>query len=763
MNAPTRILAGAAALLLALTAPALRAAPIEAIRVVNLGPGPMDAPFVRAHIRAEEGAELDRAALIHDIRNLERTGRFANVTAQVEAGPGGGPVVVYTVALRPRMTRLRIEGASAVRPAKVRRLLDLEMGAFVDEGVLAAKLPPLAAHYRKSFRPDATFTWTLDADPVTGEADVTLTIDEGERSRLREIAFRGNRTFTDAELRGAMESRTTNLFSFLTGRGKLDEPLLDRDVHALRDFYLDRGFLDVRVEGPELAPVRRGARARYRIEEGDLYRLGRVEVTGITLFPRTEIARVLDVREGDPAGLAAVRAMAQTLRDYYGSRGYLRTEVDVDLRPDHATRTVDVTFRITEGRLAYLRDVIIRGNEVTKDKVVRRELVVLPGQVFDEVAVRRSEQRLRNTGHFAAVRSRPVPTPEEEKVDLLLDVTEQKTGQFMIGAGFSSVDNVIGFAEISQGNFDLFNWPPVGAGQKMRARATFGTRRRDLLLSFTEPWFLDRQLALGVDLFQNDRRFLSDDYSQRNTGGSVSLSRPLWGPFRGRLEYTLQEIVVRNVAEDASELIRLEEGSQLKSSLAFSVITDSRDSVFFPTRGQRTVVTATVAGGALGGDTDNIELRARHAVYIPLWMRHVLMFRGEAITVEPYGRADRVPIFDRVFLGGSGTIRGFNFRDVGPKDERGEPIGGQTGAYATAEYSVPLGGPFRLAGFYDTGMVWDQAYSMDLSDLNSGYGLGIRVDIPQFPIRIDYAWQAESDEFNERSSGKVHFMIGYQF
>jgi outer membrane protein insertion porin family len=739
-------------------------APVEAVRVDNQGPGPMDQEFIRSHIHTEEGREFERSALVQDIRNLERTGRFANVTARVDPGTGDGVVVTYTVTLRPRLTRLRIEGAREVRASRVRGLLELQLGEYVDQGILARKLAPVAAHYRKNFLPDATFTWTVDADPVTGEADVTLTIVEGAEVRLRSLSFEGNQAVSDADLRAAVESRPTHLFTFLTGRGKFDRDLLDRDATALQEVYRERGYLDARITGPDLVPARRsGYQAIYRIQEGPLYRLDELSVEGVTLFPRSEIHAAMGARPGDPAGTAAIRDITGRLHDYYGSRGYLRTEVVPDVRPDHASHTVDLVFRIAEGRLAYIRDVIIRGNEVTQDKVVRRELVVLPGQLYDEVAVRRSEQRLRNTGNFAMVRGRPLPTPEADRFDLLLDVTEQKTGQFMVGTGFSSVDNLIGFAEVSQGNFDLFNWPPVGAGQKMRVRATFGTERRDLLVSFTEPWFLDRQLALGVDLFQNDRRFLSDDYDQRNTGGSVSLSRPIWGGLRGRMEYGLQEIEVRNVDITASDLIKAEEGSQLKSALTFSVLSDTRDSVFFPTRGQRGVVSATYAGGPLGGDTDNYELRVRHAVYIPLWFRHVFMVRGEVVTVEPLGDAKEVPIFDRVFLGGSGTIRGFDFRDVGPKDNQGEPIGGRTGAYVSTEYTIPVGGPFRLAGFYDTGMVWTDAYTMDLDNLNSGYGVGLRVDIPQFPIRIDYAWQAESDEFNESSSGKVHFVIGYTF
>jgi outer membrane protein insertion porin family len=486
---------------------------------------------------------------------------------------------------------------------------------------------------------------------------------------------------------------------------------------------------------------------------------------------------VVKLKRGDVASIEQIRQASQSVRDYYGSRGYIDTLVRYDLDAKPSRGVVDVRFDVQEGELAYIRDIRIRGNTRTQDKVIRRELAVVPGDIFNEVRVRISERRLWNLGFFSFVNSVPEPTAEQDQYDLTFEVEEQKTGQFIVGAGFSSVDDVVGFVELSQGNFDLFGWPHLtGGGQKLKLRSQFGTERTDVELSFVEPWLFNRKLSLGVDLYRHDSRFLSDDYDQRNTGGSVSLARALTRSIRGSLKYAFEEIEVYDLSDDASDRIREEEGSRTKSSMTLGLLRDTRDSVFVPTRGNRTSLSATLAGGPLGAETDLYELEARSSQYIPLWFGHVLNIKGWAAVVEEHGDADRVPIFDRLFLGGARTIRGFRYRDVGPRDTEGEPIGGRTAAYGTAEYSIPLGKTIRFATFYDVGMVWEEAYEME-GDYNSSYGIGLRFDIPGFPLRLDYAWPLETDEYtiievgtgleqtktNDQPSGRFSFLLGYVF
>jgi len=335
----------------------------------------------------------------------------------------------------------------------------------------------------------------------------------------------------------------------------------------------------------------------------------------------------------------------------------------------------------------------------------------------------------------------------------------------MAGVGFSSVDDLLGYVELSQGNFDLADWPAfTGGGQKLKLRAQLGTERSDYEMSFIEPWFLNRRLSLGADLFSHESSYYSDLYDQKNVGGRLSLGHAMGAFGRANLSYTLQQIDIFNVSSNASESIKQEEGTYTKSAVTLELIRDTRDHPFIPSRGNRSSIASTLAGGILGADTDLYGFEARSSQFFPLWFDHVFNLRGYAEVVDNYGDSDRVPLYDRLFLGGPRTIRGFDYRDVGPRDELGEePKGGETAAYLTAEYTLPVAEKVRLAFFYDVGMVWESAWEADLENLNSGLGFGVRFDLPGFPIQLDYTWPIETDPWNDRDSGRFSFWLGYTY
>ncbi|OQC55524.1 MAG: Outer membrane protein assembly factor BamA precursor [Verrucomicrobia bacterium ADurb.Bin018] len=343
----------------------------------------------------------------------------------------------------------------------------------------------------------------------------------------------------------------------------------------------------------------------------------------------------------------------------------------------------------------------------------------------------------------------------------------------MVGAGFSSIDNVLGYVELTQGNFDLFGWPRfTGGGQRLRLRAQIGDSRSDLELSLIEPWFLNRRLSLGLDLFRRDARYLSDDYDQISTGGSLTLGKPLYTIFhRVNWIYGLENIDIRNVETNASDLIKAEGGGRLKSYGTMELIRDTRNNTFVATRGFRGSVSATLAGGPFGADEDTYQFQLRASQYIPLWFDHVLNLRGWTSVIHEYGDSERVPIFDRLFAGGPRTVRAFRYRKVGPKDQNNEALGGRSVATATAEYTLPVVDKIRFAVFYDAGIVWQGVYEKD-NDPDSvavgdgifcdGYGLGVRFDFPGFPIQLDYAWPINTDDY-QSDSGRFSFTIGYSY
>jgi len=742
-------------------AAAQSSARITSIEVVNLSSVPVDDSAVRAFITSREGETFSRAQVAADTRALKDSGLFSFV--EVAAEPqGDGVKLIYRVKARPRLRRLEVKGARRLSARRIRKLLQLEPGDPVDDAVIGAALPAVRDAYRKRYIPEVEIRWSIRPVPGTSLADVVLRIREGSPLLVRRIAFEGNRVFSDRRLRRAMGQKAADFMSWLTRSGVFDEDQLREDVEAIRRLYLDAGYLDVEVSEPEVTRQGRRVDILIRIREGSQYRVGQVSVTGATVFPAGELQRRAGLQAGETAGYRRLQEAAERIQDAYNEQGYLGTRVTFDLAQREGG-VVDVNFKVREGQKVYVRNIYIAGNTRTKDKVIRRELAIYPGEPFNERKVRLSERRLLNLGFFSSVHGYPTPTDRADRYDLTFQVQEQETGQLMLGAGFSSVDKLVGFVELSQGNFDIFGWPYfTGGGQKMKLRLQLGSKRNDVELSFIEPWFLDRRLALSLDFYRHERRFLSDDYDQRNIGGSVGLT---WGVGKfGRMggEYSLQEINVYDVAEDASEIIKQEEGRRTKSALSAFVLRDTRDRVFVPTRGNRTRFSVTVAGGPLGGDTDLYELRLRTVQYIPLWLDHVLSIRGMAAVVEEYGDSERVPIFDRLFLGGAHTVRGFRYRDVGPKDESGEPIGGKSAAFVSVEYAVPVAQKLRLAVFYDTGMVWPDAYEFD-TELNSSFGVGVRLDLPRFPLRLDYAWPIETDEYNDQPSGRLSFVLGYSY
>lgn len=761
------------------------AATVREIRIERRGGGLIDEALVRSFISIEVGQELTRAALARDVRALEQSGRFAYVATEVDERPGG-VVLTYVVRSKPRIRLIRIEGADEIGNAKVRELLELGPGDLVDDATLAFKSLAVREHYQKRYFPNAELKWTIREDEATGTADVVVKVHEGKRAKIHRIRFdgeipdpgRGARAMRALfpwiferppvighDLRKPMKQRQANMWSWITGAGTYKPDELEADVEVVRRALQERGFLDATVGDPVIEPGR-GTRINVRIPValGPQYRLGQIQVVGPQKFSADDVRRSITNRPGDIASITAIERAQQAVQDYYGSRGHIRNEVQYLLNPRPGETTVDLDIAVrAEGEEARVRDVIIRGNTRTKDKVIRREITVLPGDVYNQVRVRNSELRLRNLGYFDFVTAVPEDTKDPKLFDLAMEVEERRTGQFLIGAGFSSVDNLIGFAELSQGNFDLFNWPPTGGGQKLRLRGTAGTKRNDLELSFTEPWLFDRRLALTFNAFRRNRSYFSRLYDQRNTGGDIGIGVPLDAFSRFNISYGLEQIKIHHVDDDASEFFLQQEGDFLKSSLNASVVRDSRDSAFIPTRGTRASLGGMYAGGPLGGEVDVYNVEAQVSTFWSVWYEHVFNIRAWTSVVEPHGDAEDVPIFERLFLGGARTLRAWKYRRVGPKDENGEPVGGSTAWYATAEYTIPVFERLRFATFYDIGYVYDEAYEWEFSQYNSDWGVGIRLDFPGFPLRFDYAWPLERDPDDTRTSGRFQFTIGYSF
>ena len=423
---------------------------------------------------------------------------------------------------------------------------------------------------------------------------------------------------------------------------------------------------------------------------------------------------------------------------------------------------IDVHYQIQEGGPSFVQRINIVGNTRTKDKVIRREVLIVPGDILNSVRVETTKKRLDNLGYFSKVETYPEDTGVAGRKDLTIQVEEKRTGSLNFGAGFSTIDQLVGFIEMTQGNFDLMNWPSfTGAGQKFRARIQYGTSRRDIVLSLTEPYFLDRRLSLGGDVYFREADYLSSIYAQRNYGSSLEMRKAV-GPFTSvTLQYRAEVTELYNISPGASSQILLEAGSSTKSQVTSSITHDTRDNPFLTRRGHRVSLVPYVAGGFLGGSEQIYGFTLDARQYFRLWKDSILLLSGQIASVDNWGDGTRVRIYDRLFLGGSNDLRGFDFRDVSPKDINGEPLGGRSMADVTIEYTVPIIEKARFAMFYDTGFVNADAWDFTTKHLVSDVGIGLRLDLPIGPLRIDYGIPLQKER--GQGSGKFNFNVGYQF
>ena len=785
-------LLGVLMLMSGLAASGFSALVLSEIRIENVEKAQLDESFVKAYTSLRAGQEIAsevelNAAVAHDVDNLRRSERFSYVRAVIEQD-NGRYTLVYKVASRLRLRQIDITGADSIGNRKIKKELELELGSYVDQALVGEKVRKVEEYCRKNKYPDASIAFELKADEKNSTADLLLKVSEGEKLRVKKISFDGGLVANDSfckritpnifpsrknadhyntwELTKVMQQKKTWWITPWFGAYKPE--MKEADLAALRKFYQDRGFLDVRIEGPELKHLGDGKlELVYHVQESVKYQVGSISFDGNTLFETAELEKQLKIQSGALASRASIDDTAAAVNRYYGNRGYIRNDVQPVINTDSATKTASIRFNVHEGSLANINEIDIRGNEKTRDEVMRRELAVYPGELFHQGKVETSESRLKNLGYFETVSSSYTPAETgTNSYDLAFKVKEKAMGSFLIGAGFSSVDDLVGFAELSHGNFDIQRWPPVGDGQKVKVRVQAGTKRSDLEVSFIEPWFMDRKLALGQDLYYRDASYYSDQFDLQTLGSKTSLTKPVFNPFtRATVSYSLEQFNVDNIDAPTNAFVRGDEGATLKSTVGTSISRDTRDQFFIPTKGNFSSAGAEVSGGPLAGDESIYMLEAKSSQFWPVLDDHVFNLKGEVRTVDSYGSSDHVPIFDRLFLGGPRTIRGFKYRDVSPRDpaDNDEPIGGLSSWYATAEYTVPLWTKIRAAVFYDIGAVSENSFDIFGADINSSYGIGARIDLPMFPLRLDYAIPHIADENNSGSGGRFSFLLGYSF
>ena len=785
------------------------AADVTDVKVKALDGFGGDTSSVASRCQTKTGKPYDPVTVTRDVESLKSSGEFEEINADAQRNAAGVEVTFFVKRKMRFAGPLVVQGNEGLGESKISKEAELQDGYLYGNADLAAAAAKVRLAYLKKDYPDAQVTYRTES---LGGNDVRITfiVAEGVRQKVSDYVFEGAAHAVDvsafksilpyyqldedlidvAELRSAIDD-----YPWWNPIGWFTDSPVTKDQQAqccekIATVYRNHGYLDVRVTGPDRVPAEDGeARVVFKIVEGIQYRLGTSSVRGLTRYPEDAVKEKSDLP--GPGVIAAENTLndaAHRIEVTVGSGdlGLADTRVAVKRIPTADASTVNIVYQVSEGVPVVINEVKIRGNDYTKDKVIRREIALGPGDRMLADRAERSQKRLENLDYFSRVRYYLEPADKgkdangAEYRDLVYEVEEKNTGSFMVGIGASTVDSVYISAEVNQNNFDLFAPSKLfrGAGQKGRVYVAWGPRYQSAEVGFVEPHLFNRLLELSVDLYRRLRWY--DEYDLIRTGAMASLTYPVkfwptWEAF-GRLGLGISTEYIEFDDVDGGEyaygnregqLFREEErkyGDAFEPVIHLFWVKDSRDNFRIPTRGHRTKIYGDVSPAC---DNQYWRLGVNHRSYFNVWKRfnHVFMVGLRAETIDAF--SDDVPIYNRMFLGGPKSIRGIRYRYVSPMAERTDrndyaPWGGQTLFCMNFEYTIPIVKMFRFAVFSDLGSVGEDEFDLDLSDTFAWTGgLGLRMDIPMFPIRLDFAAPFVEPDHSEKEV--FSFIVGYDF
>ncbi len=717
-----------------------------------------------------------QTAISNDVKALMATPLYSKVDAAIGTDAEGNWVVIYTVVRRPQLAEdPAINGIDGViRRGKAEDAVKLVRLDKVDDAIASAAAKRLEVKLHDEGFVDATVDYEIRFSDEPGYAFLTLNVTPGVERSIRNYDFEGNTAFDHATLAGAFGWMPLyNPISWFADFPLSNEKLDDARA-ASQAIYTEAGYLDAEIAPVELKQVEGKQEGRvdaiFKVTEGPLYTIGDIKVEGATVYPTEAIeaaARAVIDTDGATATSATLNKVREEVELYYTSRGYVDTFASPTMIARIDEPVIDIVYQLTEGEQARIRNIEIRGNAITQDKVIRRELVIQPGELYDGRLVKRSESRIRNLNYFqeeSGVTSYTVKTPNEGERDLVFTVREDRTLDTSFGLAFSTVDSVFLYAKATQRNFDLFNTNKNyfrGGGQRASVGAEIGARRQTLDVSWTQPWLFDMPLSFTVNGYRKLRWF--DHYDEIRTGAAFTLSWkpiPLATPFgefqmdRLGVRYTIEQVGYDDedsgtwYTKSGDPFRFTDQDDGINSKFRFFWEEDHRNRPYFTTEGWTSLVYVDVGAG---GDAKDYGFGFNFSKWWDMWEDHVLLTRLRFDTVEAY--SGDVPLFDRLFIGGGRTVRGFEFRDGGPKaySRHGGDhvaIGGQSAWCATVEYSIPIVSVLRFAVFSDIGSASEDFCDLG-DDLLWSAGCGLRLDIKGFPIRMDFAKPLTNDDDTE--------------
>jgi len=706
---------------------------------------------IKLNIKTKSGDLFDQAKLRQDLTEIYKMGYFKEVRIEAEDTPQGQDVV-FVVAEKPTINKVTIRGAKVIAKEDIEAAMTTRQYSILQRTVLKEDVEKIRSLYRDKGYYDAEVTYEVES--LEGNrADVSFRIEEKKKLYVRRITFTGNQHFSDDELKDIIETSEQGRFFWLTESGILKREKLEVDSDRIGVFYLNQGFMDIKVGRPEAAYDEEGIYINFPIDEGRRFRVGKVEVSGKDIEPKVNLLGIVELSEEKYFDREVLAKDLQNLTDFFTSRGYAFAEVAPKIDRDEAQQVVNVDYDIKKGELVDFARINIIGNTKTRDKVIRRQLKVVEGARYSKADLERSVRNLQRLDFFETAELDTRKGKTADKMDVDVKVKEKATRYISAGAGYSSADEVFFQAQVAERN--LF-----GRGQNLQFNAQLGTLANRFTLKFTEPWLFDIPLTWTMEAYNWSRDY--DEYDKKSWGGRTAFSYPIWDYTRLYLSFIYDDAEISNVSSGAADVIKDQEGKLVTSAISSTLRRDSRDHHFLTTRGSDNSLTVDYAGRFLGGDAGYIKGEANSSWYFPLFWDCVGFLHGRTGYITE--NDGEVPIYERFYLGGINSIRSFGSGQVSPRDpDTGDRIGGNKMVLFNAEFLFPLIKEQGVRGvfFFDAGNAYDNGDNIDLGDLYYAVGGGIRWYSPMGPLRLEYGYNPDQKPGDPKS--KWQFSMGVFF
>lgn len=748
--------------LLLVASPAFSAAKIVNIDFVGLVK--TQESVLRQKISSLEGALYSSSKVKRDIKVLYKTGFFEDVYVEKKS-VSGGIRLIFHVREKGVVRSIVFKGNKKLKEKDLISIVTIRDFSLLSEKRIAESEHAIRGLYEeKGFYLAEVKAEVVPLDTEKNELELVFNIKENREVKIRRISFVGNKVFSDRKLVKQMVTKVKGLFSFISGSGKYKDEKLERDVEALTRFYQNRGFIKVKIGKPQLS-LTRNKKAIYitiPVHEGPKYKVRKVNVAGDIITTREELLSKLKLETGDIYSREVQDGDLSVLTNLYGDQAYAFANIYPVINTYDEEKMADVTYVIQKGAKITIERIEIRGNTITRDKVIRREMQVKENALYSKSAIDLSQRRLMQLGYFEDVNFSTPRGSRDDRVKLIVNVTEKPTGSFSLGAGFSSLESFIFTASIQKDNF-------FGHGIRGGVSLSLSKLRQEFIFNMTDRYFLDTRWIFSTSIYRFSSA-LNRDFDQRSFGGSVSFGRELFPFFDATVGYKIEDVSVTNFSSQVPAFFQ-RNASGLTSSAIASLAYDTRDNRIFTTKGMFHSVSGEYSGNGIGGDNDFWKISTESRVFLRLPGKMVLKARGLFSYINSLND-NPVPLFERFFLGGINTLRGFNLNSIGPQmrvpttatgSDRLFTYGGNRMLLFNLEHEVPIYNPAGLKGviFVDAGQSFAENEKIDFSELRTNYGFGVRWNSPFGPLRFE--WGFPFKRRSGESFSVFNFSIGQSF